>query len=171
MLANSIWTAMAKQLDERVRILSTWPPGAESVQVHICYPLRRTAAPTAQKEKHNGKSFGDKRCRGSRKWTSGELTPWPNMYWLADPETVRQKSCNPNHAAELCSRACSAVRHSLQPCVPTGGPALVCVGEHRGRMVVAFGYGCMHAYSPNVYRCAASAGWSTWGMSRGTRSG
>lgn len=122
---------MAKQLDERVRILSTWPPGAESVQVHICYPLRRTAAPTAQKEKHNGKSFGDKRCRGSRKWTSGELTPWPNMYWLADPETVRQKSCNPNHAAEpaaLCMRACSAVRHSLQPCVPTGGPALVCVG-------------------------------------------
>ena len=138
---------MAKQLDERVRILSTWPPGAESVQVHICYPLRRTAAPTAQKEKHNGKSFGDKRCRGSRKWTSGELTPWPNMYWLADPETVRQKSCNPNHAAEpaaLCMRACSAVRHSLQPCVPTGGPALVCVGRtpwtHGGRVWL-----CMHA--------------------------
>jgi len=84
---------MAKQLDERVRILSTWPPGAECVQVHICYPLRQTAAPAAQKEKHNGRTFGDKRCRGSRKWTSDELTPWPNMYWLADPETVRQQAC------------------------------------------------------------------------------
>ena len=131
---------MAKQLDERVRILSTWPPGAESVQVHICYPLRRTAAPTAQKEKHNGKSFGDKRCRGSRKWTSGELTPWPNMYWLADPETVRQKSCNPKPCSgagrcavepvALCRRACNPARPR--------GPALVCVGRtpwtHGGRV-------------------------------------
>jgi hypothetical protein len=98
-------SGMAKQLDERVRILSTWPPGADCVQVHICYPLRRTAAPTAQKEKHNGKSFGDKRCRGSRKWTADELTPWPNMYWLADPETVH---------ATLCSGAGSAAQSSLQ---------------------------------------------------------
>ena len=111
-------TTMAKQLDERVRILSTWPPGAESVQVHICYPLRRTAdpklAPSAQKEKHNGKSFGDKRCRGSRKWTSDELTPWPNMYWLADPETVRQQSCNPMHRSRQ-RYASSLQRCAAQP--------------------------------------------------------
>ena len=97
---------MAKQLDERVRILSTWPPGTECAQVHICYPLRQTAAPAAQKEKHNGRTFGDKRCRGSRKWTSDELTPWPNMYWLADPETVRQQAC-------ICSGADGAMQSSL----------------------------------------------------------
>ena len=108
---------MAKQLDERVRILSTWPPGAECAQVHICYPLRQTAAPAAQKEKHNGRTFGDKRCRGSRKWTSDELTPWPNMYWLADPETVRQQACSGAEGAMQSSLSAEQPA-TLQPCVP-----------------------------------------------------
>ena len=86
---NSI--VMAKLLDERVRVVSSWPDAVDAAaQVFVCYPLRQTSAPDGQRGKHNGKSFGDKRCRGSRKWTSNEPVPWPNTYWLACPETVRR---------------------------------------------------------------------------------
>ena len=79
---------MAKLLDDRVRILRTHPAGAATPQVFECYPLRETAAPEAGK--HNGASFGDRRCRGKRKWSSEEPVPWPNMFWLACPDTVRR---------------------------------------------------------------------------------
>lgn len=79
---------MSKLLDDRVRILRTHPAGAATPRVLECYPLRETAAP--KEGKHNGASFGDRRCRGKRKWSSEEPVPWPNMFWLACPDTVRR---------------------------------------------------------------------------------
>ena len=81
-----------KLLDPRVRVLGVAARDDDGhPSVLLLYPLRQTG-PTAATAPAEGGADGvsleardDKRCKTKKKWTSAELDPWVNMYWLVHP--------------------------------------------------------------------------------------
>ena len=82
-----------KLLDPRVRVLGVAARDDDGhPSVLLLYPLRQTgptaatAAPAeVAAESVSLEARDDKRCKTKKKWTSAELDPWVNMYWLVHP--------------------------------------------------------------------------------------
>lgn len=71
-----------KVLDERVRVTGVAARDADgNPSVLQCYPLRMTGPSSKQPTERR-----DKRGGSANKWKADKPVPWPNTYWLVDPD-------------------------------------------------------------------------------------
>ena len=78
----------SKLLDARVKVVGVAARDKYNHPTVLqCYPLRVTGAETAADASYEG--HRDIRGGSANKWKDDAPVPWPNMYWLVDPELSR----------------------------------------------------------------------------------
>lgn len=81
-----------KVLDTRVKIVGVAARSADaqrSPAVLMCYPLRVTQRDDAESDAGTHEQRRETRGGSVKKWTATAPVPWPNMYWLVDPQLGR----------------------------------------------------------------------------------
>ena len=84
-----------KVLDTRVRIVGVAARSADGLAtpaVLKCYPLRVTYRDEGAPESSEGTHTERRETRGgsSNKWTASAPVPWPNTFWLVDPQLAQR---------------------------------------------------------------------------------